>query len=56
MNRDYKMFLFLVMRFTGLYIINLMHGPEGNSLFSVFPRVLMFRLGKHQDSRENKTN
>ena len=35
-----------------LNIIHSMSDPEGNSF--VFPRVLMFRRGKHQDSRENK--
>ena len=35
-----------------LNIIHSMSDPEGNSF--VFSRVLMFRRGKHQDSRENK--
>ena len=36
-------------------IIHLMYGPEGNSSFC-FPASPNVTRGKHQDSRENKTN
>ena len=37
---------------SALNIIHSMSDPVGNSF--VFPRVLIFRRGKHQDSREDK--